>query len=90
MNSAQMDSPTFIEVVIYLFYGMGLVLGTLALLWLITSVMSACVRKSKWGHVGSAAESSEDQIPEAVIAAITAAVTLTFGNSASIKSVKKK
>ena len=79
------------DAVIYLLYGFGVVMITLALLWLVTSVIGVLLKKLGLNMMPAPkAKAKPAVIPPEIIAVITAAVSFATGGQASIREINRK
>ena len=90
MASAARDIGT-IDAIIFLLYGFGVVMITLALLWLVTSLIGMLLKKLGLDKVPAPkAKAKPTVIPPEIIAVITAAVSFATGGQATIREINRK
>jgi len=83
---------TTAEAITFLLYGFGVVMSTLALLWLATFIISKVVKALGLDGMPApkAVPAAATAIADETIAVITAAVAFATGGKYSIKSIQKK
>ena len=81
-----------LEAVVYLLYGFGVVMLTLALLWMATALISKVLKSLGLDKMpaAKAIPAAVTAIPDETIAVITAAVSFATGGKFAIKSISKK
>ena len=79
------------ESIMFLLYGFGVVMATLALLWLVTSATGYLLKILGLNKIPAPkARAKPTAIPPEVIAVITAAVSFATGGQATIREINKK
>lgn len=79
------------DAIVYLLYGFGVVLITLALLWGITSLIGVLLKKLGLNKKPVTKPKTKlTVIPPEIIAVITAAVSFATGGQASIREINRK
>ena len=84
---------TTMEAIVYLLYGFGVVMTTLALLWAATVLISKIVKAAGLDKMPApklAPSGLASVIPDETIAVVTAAVSFATGGKFAIKSINKK
>ena len=79
--------------VVYLLYGFGVVMFTLAVLWITTMLVSVILRRTGLDRVGQKTDPGTGparEIPPETVAVITAAVHFAVGGRPNIRSISRK
>lgn len=79
------------DAIIFLLYGFGVVMTTLALLWLVTFLTGFLLKKMGLNKMPAPMPKAKSfAIPSEVIAVITAAVSLATGGQSVIREINRK